>query len=169
MPPAIGSIRLKRLLFPWGRLYFALDANLSANPFRQGDYALLNYIRDNKEPIPEDRDSGKPDRAKDRAITLRLIAAVVAGAILSSLARLLFSDIAPQPRLPHPARLPQPFLIETVNRMVDFLAMFQVQFVFFAVFAFLAFYKRRQPSASIFAFVAGFSLPYILFHFMTLR
>ena len=29
-----------------GRLYFALDANLKLNPFREGEYRLLNYIRD---------------------------------------------------------------------------------------------------------------------------
>lgn len=52
-PPVLGSIRLRRFLFPWGRLYFALDANLGANPFREGKYALLDFIRDRKELILE--------------------------------------------------------------------------------------------------------------------
>ena len=43
--PVLGSIRLNRYLFPWGRLYFALDANLKLNPFREGEYSLLNQIR----------------------------------------------------------------------------------------------------------------------------
>src|SRR5258707_4808540 len=30
--PFIGSVRLKKFLFPWGRLYFALDANSNSIP-----------------------------------------------------------------------------------------------------------------------------------------
>ena len=43
--PFIGYLRLTRPVFPWGRLYFALDENLDSNPFRRGDYALLRYLR----------------------------------------------------------------------------------------------------------------------------
>jgi hypothetical protein len=48
-PPFIGSIRLNRLTFPWGRLYFVLDKNLDPNPFHKGEYAFLRYI--NKESV----------------------------------------------------------------------------------------------------------------------
>ena len=38
----IGSIRLKRFLLPWGRLYFVLDAN--EKPFGRGNHPLLRFI-----------------------------------------------------------------------------------------------------------------------------
>ena len=47
-PPIIGSLRLNKFLFPWGRLYFALDRNMSPKPFGEGEYPALNHIRDNK-------------------------------------------------------------------------------------------------------------------------
>jgi hypothetical protein len=49
-PPVLGSVRLNRFLFPWGRLYFVLDKNINFNLFGEGKYPLLDYIRDNKEP-----------------------------------------------------------------------------------------------------------------------
>lgn len=62
-PPVIGSVRLNKLLFPWGRLYFALDRNMSRKPFGEGEYPLLNYIRDNKVPIKENEPSApSPER-----------------------------------------------------------------------------------------------------------
>jgi hypothetical protein len=44
-PGFIGYLRLRRPIFPWGRLYFALDENLDPNPFRRGDYRLLRFLR----------------------------------------------------------------------------------------------------------------------------
>ena len=44
-PPFIGSIRLNRYLFPWGRLYFLLDQSSNPNPFGKGEYPMLRYIR----------------------------------------------------------------------------------------------------------------------------
>jgi hypothetical protein len=41
----IGYIRLNRYVFPWGRLYFALDPSYEMNPFRRSDYGLLRYLR----------------------------------------------------------------------------------------------------------------------------
>jgi len=58
-PPVLGSIRLKRFLFPWGRLYFVLDASSDPKPFRKGEYPLLRHIR--KEFIHEDQDSANMD------------------------------------------------------------------------------------------------------------
>lgn len=43
--PFIGHLCLNRFIFPWGRVYFALDENLDVNPFRRGDYLLLRYLR----------------------------------------------------------------------------------------------------------------------------
>jgi hypothetical protein len=54
--PFIGWLRLNRFIFPWGTLYFALDANLNANPFRRGDYPLLRHLK--KVPVPSETQSG---------------------------------------------------------------------------------------------------------------
>jgi hypothetical protein len=169
LPPVVGSIRLKRLLFPWGRLYFALDANLSANPFREGKYPLLSYICSQKKPILESQDSAKPYLSKKGATNLKLIGAAVAGASLASLERILFSGLASQHALSPPARLPQAPLLGILDKIGHFMAIFEVQVVFFVAFLFLAVFKRRQPTAWLFAFLAGFSLPYILFRLLTIR
>jgi hypothetical protein len=39
-----GYLRLKRFVFPWGRLYFVLDQNQKL--FGRGDYLLLRYIQE---------------------------------------------------------------------------------------------------------------------------
>lgn len=38
-----GYLRLRRFVFPWGRLYFVLDANEKL--FDRGEYPLLRYIQ----------------------------------------------------------------------------------------------------------------------------
>jgi hypothetical protein len=40
----IGYLRLKRFHFPWGKLYFVLDAN--DRLFGRGTHPLLHYIQD---------------------------------------------------------------------------------------------------------------------------
>jgi hypothetical protein len=45
--PGIGYVRLKRYLFPWGKLYFVLDEN--ERIFEHGTHPLLRYIQDRME------------------------------------------------------------------------------------------------------------------------
>jgi hypothetical protein len=40
----VGYIRLNRFVWPWGRLYFVLDANEKI--FGRGDYPLLRFIQE---------------------------------------------------------------------------------------------------------------------------
>jgi hypothetical protein len=48
--PILASVRLKRFLFPWGRLYFVLDG--PSTPFHK-EYRLLDYIRELVPRVPE--------------------------------------------------------------------------------------------------------------------
>ena len=43
-PPFIGSIRLRKRVAPWGRLYFVLDAGLRSGLLKRGEYASLQLI-----------------------------------------------------------------------------------------------------------------------------
>jgi hypothetical protein len=42
--PFIGYVRLNRYVFPWGRIYFALDKNTESNPFRRGEFPLVRHL-----------------------------------------------------------------------------------------------------------------------------
>jgi hypothetical protein len=43
-PGVIGFLGLTRPMFPWGRLYFVLDAKSDPNPFHKGEYPLLRGV-----------------------------------------------------------------------------------------------------------------------------
>lgn len=62
-PPFIGYIRLSRTVAPWGRLYFVLDPKLRSNPFRRGEYAILNYLEQCRGAMPQ-REA--PSRGQNR-------------------------------------------------------------------------------------------------------
>jgi len=155
--PFIGSMRLKRFVFPWGRLYFVLDANSDPNPFHRGEFPLLRYLR--KEPILESPAAAESaTRAK-----LRQVIAAVGGALFSSLWQLFyswrFSQFEPsQPSSAHPNAV--------VDILLQILGKFEVTFILCAVFTFLAIYKYRRRDAWIYAFLAGTALPRILLHWL---
>jgi hypothetical protein len=160
-PPVIGSIRLNRLKFPWGRLYFVLDASSDPNPFHKGEYALLRYI--NKEPISQEQDWSP---AKDHRVKFKLLIAMAAGALFYGLSQIILPSSVSQPGLSQPEGSHRPVLIELLERGVRLLGNFEVILVLSAVFVFLAVYRRRRPDAWIFAFLAGLALPHILIHWM---
>jgi hypothetical protein len=155
--PFIGSMRLKRFVFPWGRLYFVLDANLDPNPFHRGEFPLLRYLR--KEPILEPPVAVESTtRAK-----LRQVIAAVGGALFSSLWQLFyswrFSEFEPsQPVAAHPNTV--------VDILFQILGRFEVTFIFCVFFAVLAIYQYRRRDAWIYAFLAGTALPRILLHWL---
>ena len=146
----VGSMRLKRFVFPWGRLYFVLDANSEPNPFRKEEFPLLRYMR--KEPIRE----AAPESAT-RA-KLRQVIAAVAGA-LAGLLYMRFSRPAPQERSPIA-------VIEIVFQIYHLLEKFGVGYIFFVVFTLLAIYRYRRRDAWIYAFLAGAEVPLILLHWL---
>jgi hypothetical protein len=160
-PPVIGSMRLNRLMFPWGRLYFVLDANSDPNPFHKGEYALLRYI--NKEPIPQHQERSP---ANDRVLKFKLFIAALAGAFFYSLLRYILPSTISQDQLSQPAGSHRPVLLEVSERILSLTGNFEVTLVLSAVFVFLAVYRRRRPDAWTFAFLAGVSLPHILLHWL---
>jgi hypothetical protein len=153
-------------MFPWGRLYFALDKNINPNPFGEGKYPLFDYIRDNKEPIAADQDSAISSPDKIRGRNLKLVFAAVGGCLLYGLERALIGLVSPHVLHKHAIASHQP-MMDILFRMVHLFTLFPAQFAFFMVFAFLAVYRRRQPGAWIFASLAGFSLPYMFVHWLT--
>jgi len=161
--PLTGSIRLKKLLFPWGRLYFVLDANLDPNPFRKGEYRLISYLR--KEPILEDYDAAKSNSQKAHAAELRQVIAAVAGALFNILSQLVFprppTSVFGLEPLP-PVYAHRHIAIEIAWQIFQLLTKFEVVCVLFVVFTFLAIYQYRRADAWIYAFMAGATLPYIL-------
>jgi hypothetical protein len=164
VPPVIASVRCRKFLFPWGRLYFVLDRNLDSNLFHEGEYALLSYIRNRKsqgvvEPRPTE------PRADNRQMA-KLSLAAIAGIVFFLLSRLLAghtpysSAIAPL----HPVSASP--LLNSLNRIIHVAALFRVQLALAILFAFLAIYRRRQQEAWIFAFLTGVSLPYVILHWI---
>ncbi len=160
-PPLIGSIRLKRLMFPWGRLYFVLDASSDPNPSHKGEYALLRYI--NKEPIPQQQERSP---ANDGVVKFKLFIAALAGALFYSLLRYILPGTSSQSRLSQPVGSHGPVLLEITERILSLTGNFEVTLVLSAVFVFLAVYRRRRSDARTFAFLAGVSLPHILLHWL---
>ena len=152
----VGSIRLKRFLFPWGRLYFVLDANLDPNPFHKGDYPLLRYLRG--EPVVEDPQADLP---KNRAKRRQVIAAVV-GALCYILWQLFVSWRLSKFEQAPPVRRPGSAWFEILLQISQLLTSVEFLYIAAAVFTFLAIYQYRRPDAWIYAFLVGVCLPAIL-------
>jgi len=148
----VGSMRLKRFVFPWGRLYFVLDRNPDPNPFHWAEFPLLRHLR--KEPILEAPAAAESTtRAK-----LRQVIAAVAGA-LAGLLYITFSRPVPQERSPIA-------LIEIVLQILQLLEKFGVGYIFFVVFTLLAIYRYRRRDAWIYAFLAGAEVPLVLLQWL---
>lgn len=161
-PPVIGSLRLKRFLFPWGRLYFVLDENLDPNPFHRGEYPLLLFIR--KRHIHENQDAAKSNTQKNRAA--KLVAAAMGGALSYILYQLFYAWRFSRFEPPQPVHPPGPVAIEVLFQISQLFTSFEVLYIVFVVFTLLAIYKYRQRDAWIYAFLAGMALPRILLHWL---
>jgi hypothetical protein len=157
-PPFIGSIRFNRLLFPWGRLYFVLDANLNANPFGKGDFALLRYLRG--EPI-----RGLASHELDStggANSLRMLGAAAVGAFSELILRLILPSSGSVVEPTQPASGHRSAVFEIVWQVTQFLWSPRMLLVFCVVFVVLSVRKRRSPEAWTFAFVSGFLATQVL-------
>jgi hypothetical protein len=161
VPSAIASFRLKRLLFPWVRLYFVLDKNLGANPFHEGEYALLKYIQHRDRKVPEA--SAEPPSEPNGKIKLFLSAS--AGAVLYCTAVLLGPAPFQSSSSPssHTSTL---HALRVLYQVAGILTTFKVQLALSLVFTLLAIFRRRDENAWIYAFLAGGSLPCMFLHLL---
>lgn len=160
-PPFIGYIRLTHFLFPWGKLYFILDQNVSSNPFYRGDYAVLRYLGGTT--IRQEHSSAKLSTAEDRLLKLKLVGTGLVGALVSFVWRIASPRPARRSVLEQPLDPGQPpwnslppKLMQLLNHPLVVVA------ALFVLLILLAMYKRRRPDAWIYSFLAGMALPYFL-------
>ena len=154
--PIFASVRLKRFLFPWGRLYFVLDG--PSVPF-QKEYRLLNYVNATL-PVVDDGSRAPLSEASERRNTARAGMAALAGVVVYFLTALLQGWLK---SLMHASVMAGP---STQPFPVALLARFEFRLACFIVFACLAWFRRRQPDAWISAFLAGMGLPYVLLRWL---
>lgn len=149
--PVLGSVRLKRMFLPWGRLYFVLDKNKDGG----GEFPLLEYI--NRDYVHRgDRQSSNP-LPMDRGGTSSLIAFATLG-ILVCLMVLYVSPIDLLNRsLPNPVA-GTPALLKVQFQLISLLRSLGVQMVGFVTMLFLALRYRGKRGAFFYAFLCGFAL-----------
>ncbi len=61
-----GGVKLKRFLFPWGRVYFVLDGSLFDNPFRKARSELIEYVADRMKGLEKSQSAKAPGPTEDR-------------------------------------------------------------------------------------------------------
>jgi len=157
-PPLLGSIKLKRFVLPWGRLYFVLDKNRESNPFRRGVFPLVCYL--NKEELHTDsQNSAIP--SKPSSVSLRLLLSACVG-ILSCLMTLYLTpgDLL-QGSLPKPTAN-MPTLLKILFQFVGWFHAPVAQVVAIAVITFLAVRRRNRPEAWVYGFISGFAFTLIV-------
>jgi len=107
--------------------------------------------------------TGEPH--KDTESALQLLLSAAAGAALYLLLRLVI--LAPVPQsIFAPSGTPKgPNVVVFLFRVHRLLfENFWLQLVYFAWFVLLSVTKRTQPMARVYSFIAGYVLPYIIFH-----
>ena len=165
-PPIIGSLRLKRFLFPWGRLYFVLDSNIDSNPFKEGTYPLLQSIL---KEIPTHHDAARTvsdRRPGKRANLFSVVGSGVAGALLYAWTRVLSPNLGAGEEETRVTHLHEPAWIKSQWEVIQLLKSPGLVLPLFVIFCFLTVRRYRQPDAWIFAFLAGVSLPYVLIRWL---
>lgn len=80
--PLIGFLKLNRLVFPWGRVYFVLDGSLYTNPLRNPDSALLSYITERVDSPVDSRRAMSSSKPQIRVTCAAGAAGVVVSLIL---------------------------------------------------------------------------------------
>jgi hypothetical protein len=153
--PLAGSVRLNRFLFPWGRLYFVLDAKSTLNPFRTEEYPMLRYLC--KRAVAENHDSTGEITQNSHVLGLKLLGGAVLGALFTGILRLVAgsSRSSQLPELVYAKRHP---IFEVQWQVIHLLGNDAVVLVISTAFAFLALYRSRRLDSWILAFLAGAGL-----------
>jgi hypothetical protein len=157
-PPVIGSVSLKRFLFPWGRLYFILDKSTESSPFRRGEFPLVHYLN-REEPHKEGESS--PLSPEARFSNLRLYWAAGIGIFTCLMIFYLTPQDLLQDGVPK-STADMPTLLKTLFQFVRWFHLSAVQIISTAVMALLAVSRRNKPEAWLYAFLSGFALAVIV-------
>jgi hypothetical protein len=163
--PFFGYVRLNRFVFPWGRIYFALDQNLNSNPFGRGEFALLRYLR--KESVGHESVTTSSSTATERSLKLKLLTAGLAGVLVNILSH-IFDSTNPIHlsvfERPFPANLPPHAALAL--KFFQLIGTYPGVLIPFVLFLLLVTLRPRQKNAWIAAFMAGSALPNILLHWL---
>lgn len=157
-PPVIGSVRLRRFLFPWGRLYFVLEKNTESNPFKPGEFPLVRYL--NREELRKERQSSVPSSTSAPS-NLRLLLVAVIGVLISLVILYVTpGDLLQGSLLKLPSDMPT--LSKALFHFVALLHMLVVQTAGLVLMVFLAVGRRDRAEAWLYAFLSGFALTLIV-------
>jgi hypothetical protein len=159
-PPVLGSVRLKRFMFPWGRLYFVLDGNTNPNPFLGGEYPLLRALRMRPGIKIDSGDLQGHETRNGPRPNVKVALSTLAGVLSYSVTNLLIPREHSQPA----SFLGGPSIIRAQWSLIQLLENPKTVLVLSLIFALLAIYRYRRHDAWIFAFLAGFSLTHIVVH-----
>jgi hypothetical protein len=156
-PPVIGSVRLRRFLLPWGRLYFILDKSTESGPFRRGEFPLIRYL--NREELQKEGQSSVLGSTSDSPnVRLSLVAGM---GILTSLMILYLTpgDLL-HGSLPK-STSDMPTLSKALFHFVAWLHLSVIQIAGLVLMVFLAVRRRDRAEAWLYAFLSGFALTLI--------
>ena len=162
--PLAGSLRLRRFVAPWGRLYFILDSKSTLNPFGTGEYPMLRYLHEHI--ISHSRRSEREENSKNNTVVMKLLGVAFLGALFTALCWLV-SDNASSSNTMVPEYDKQHLLFTIQWNLLHLLGNVAVVLVISAIFSFLAFYRRNRPGAFILAFLAGAGFSHIALHFLS--
>jgi hypothetical protein len=157
-PPFIGRIKLKNVVFPWGKLYFVLDKNTQSNPFRRGEFPLVIYLNGHKLHGDEQR-SAMPLGSNFASLRLLLASGI------GILACLMILYLSPSDLLHGSLSKTSenmPVLLKIQFQIVEWLHKSVVQFGALAGMAFLAVRRRDRAEAWLYAFLSGFALAFLV-------
>jgi hypothetical protein len=119
--------------------------------------------------MPTHVDSSAADRHKGDGSTRKLLLAAATGSAAYLLLRLIVPIPAPQSVLAPMGTPEGPNLIGFLFRIHRLLfESFWLRLIYFGWFTLLAVAKRTQPMARVYAFIAGYAFPYIIFHSLNL-
>jgi hypothetical protein len=167
-PGVIGYLRLRHYVIPWKRLYFVLDVPPGQNPFTRRGSALLAYVRSRTDK--RHQDSPQFETVAHTASAVSTLVAGLAGAISYCLAHVFLPALKKTSVLEQsPSRgNPAASVFFTVQRGIAQVVAhsFELTLVFFAVFILAAVYQRRQPSAWLYALLAGATFAAAMFHLL---
>lgn len=153
-PPFIASIQLKTPVFPWGRLYFVLDRNTESNPFRQGEFPIINFINSGESHIGSD--TSTPNNVS-RLASFSFIQAMGIG-ILSCV---VFFYLTPSDYLQGrhiPLETGMPMVLRIQSELVKWLQALPLQLAGLVFITYLAIRRRRTADAWLYGFLSGFGL-----------